>query len=167
MAVESAMVGTMRAMMLAAAGLVLGLVGCKDKGERDRNEPLVEAARACARHGELSCPRPIFTVSSLRASQSYYRDALGFKLDWDHGDPPDFGSVSRGDTMIFMCQGCQAPRGAWTMVFASNIDRLHDELVGRKAIIKMPPTDMPWGLREMHVADLDGNVLRFGSAIEH
>ena len=65
--------------------------------------------------------------------------------------------------MIFMCQGCQAPRGAWTMVFASNIDRLHEELVGRKAIIKMPPTDMPWGLREMHVADPDGNVIRFGS----
>jgi catechol 2,3-dioxygenase-like lactoylglutathione lyase family enzyme len=157
----------MRAITLAVAGLVLGLSGCKGKGERDRNEPLVEAARSCARHGELSCPRPIFTVASLPASQRYYRDALGFKLDWDHGDPPDFGSVSRGDAMIFMCQGCQAPRGAWTMVFARDVDQLHRELVERQAIIKMPPTDMPWGLRELHVADPDGNVLRFGSSIEH
>jgi uncharacterized glyoxalase superfamily protein PhnB len=39
--------------------------------------------------------------------------------------------------------------------------------VKRGARIKMPPTDMPWGVREMKVADRDGNVLRFGSAIEH
>ena len=28
-----------------------------------------------------------------------------------------------------------------------------------KAIIRMAPTNMPWGLREMHVSDPDGNVL--------
>jgi hypothetical protein len=92
---------------------------------------------------------------------------LGFKLDWEYGDPPDFGSVSRGDAVFFLCQGCPATAGAWTMIFVHDIDRLHDELVGRKAIIKMPPTNMPWGLREMQVADPDGNVLRFGSAGEH
>ena len=154
----------MRLATVVIGGLVIGSIGCKPAGER--NDPLVEAARACARHAELSCPRPIFNVRSLRASQRYYHDALGFQLDWDHGDPPDFGSVSRADAAIFMCQGCQGASGAWTMIFARDVDRLHEELVQRKAIIKMPPTDMPWGLREMHVADPDGNVLRFGGAIE-
>ena len=52
---------------------------------------------------------------------------------------------SRGEAAIFMCQGCQGHPGAWIMVFARDVDRLHDELVRRKAIIKMPPTDM-WSM---------------------
>jgi catechol 2,3-dioxygenase-like lactoylglutathione lyase family enzyme len=144
--------------------VVLGAVGCR---KHERNDPLVETARACAAHGDLSCPRPILSVRDLRASQRYFHDSLGFKLEWDHGDPADFAAVSRGHAELFMCQGCQGAPGSWLMVFAPNVDKLHDELVGKGAIIKMPPTDMPWGLREMHVADPDGNVLRFGSAIEH
>src|SRR5262245_58184708 len=115
-----------------AACLVLAVLGCQGHGAR--NEPLVEAARACARDAELSCPRPIVSVRDLRESQRYYRDALGFKIDWEYGTPPDFGSVSRGDSVLFLCQGCQGPPGAWAMIFARNVDRLHDELARRKAI---------------------------------
>jgi predicted aspartyl protease len=46
-----------------------------------------------------------------------------------------------------------------------NFDQLHEEFVRKQAIIKQPPTDMPWGLREMQVVDPDGNVMRFASAI--
>ena len=147
-----------------AATLAIALAGCR--GRSTRNEALVEAARACVHDAELSCPRPIVNVRDLRASQRYYRDALGFKIDWEYGHPPDFSSVSRGDSVIFLCQGCQGPPGTTAMMFARNVDRLHDELVQRKAIIKMPPRDMPWGLREMQVADLDGNIMRIGSAID-
>jgi uncharacterized glyoxalase superfamily protein PhnB len=52
------------------------------------------------------------------------------------------------------------------MMFTRDVDRLHADVVRRHAIIKMPPTNMPWGLREIHVADPDGNVMRFGSAID-
>jgi catechol 2,3-dioxygenase-like lactoylglutathione lyase family enzyme len=150
-----------------AAALAIAVVGCNGNGNATHNQPLVEAARACAHDPELSCPRPIANVRDLRASQRYYRDALGFKIDWEYGSPPDFSSVSRGDTVIFLCQGCQGPPGAAAMMmFTRSVDRLHDELVRRKAIIKMPPRNMPWGLREMQVADLDGNLMRVGSAID-
>lgn len=154
----------MRFTLLVIVCLVLGLAGCKGTGER--NQPVVEAAKACARHGDLSCPRPILHVRSLHASQRYYRDALGFKIDWEHGDPPNFGSVSRGDAVLFMCQGCQGNPGSWMMIFTPSVDRLHDELARKGAIIKLPPTDMPWGMREMQVADPDGNVIRFGHSID-
>ena len=127
---------------------------------------MAAAARACHDDGELSCPRPIFNVASLRKSQSYYRDALGFEVDWDHGDPPNFGSVSRGPLILFMCEGCQGTPGAWAMVFARDVDALHTEFKERGARIRMAPTDMPWGIRELHVTDPDGNVIRFGTGIE-
>jgi catechol 2,3-dioxygenase-like lactoylglutathione lyase family enzyme len=148
--------------MILATCVVISMLGCKRTHERSAWS---EAATASTRHDELSPPRPILSVRSLRASQAYYREALGFRVDWDHGDPPDFGSVSRGDSVIFLCQGCQGNPGAWMMIFARDVDRLHAELVRRKAIIKMPPTDMPWGMREMQVADPDGNVIRFGTSI--
>jgi len=153
----------MRLILAMVGCLAIGLLGCK--GKREHNDPLAEAAKACT-HEELSCPRPILSVRNLHASQRYYRDALGFKIDWEHGDPPNFGSVSRSDGVIFLCQGCQGPPGAWMMMFAQDVDRLHEEFVRRGAIIKMPPTNMPWGMREMQVADPDGNVMRFGRSLD-
>jgi catechol 2,3-dioxygenase-like lactoylglutathione lyase family enzyme len=145
-----------------AALLLTLLFGCRG----DKRSPLVEMARTA--HGpELSHPIPIFTVADLRASQRYYRDALGFRVLWDHGDPPDFGAVGRGDTTLFMCQRCQGHPGAWIMVFAHDVDALHEELARRGALIVQPPTDMPWHLREMLVADPDGNRIRFGGETEH
>jgi catechol 2,3-dioxygenase-like lactoylglutathione lyase family enzyme len=158
--------GVMRTLMYTVSLILALMVGCNSRSERNRrNDPLVESARACAHDAELSCPRPIVGVRDLRASQRYYRDALGFKIDWEYGEPADFSSVSRGDSVLFLCQGCDGPRGAWAMMFARNVDHLHEEFVRNHAIIKMPPTDMPWGLREMQVADPDGNMMRFGSAI--
>jgi catechol 2,3-dioxygenase-like lactoylglutathione lyase family enzyme len=138
----------------------LSLAACK--GNSDRVSPLVEEARACA-HDDLGCPRAILWVADLAASQRYYRDKLGFHIDWTDGDPPDFGAVTRGHTQLFFCQKCQGHAGSWIWVFAPDVDKLHAELVDRGAIILAPPADKPWGMREMQVGDPDGNVLRIGS----
>ncbi len=151
--------------MRIAMLVCLVLFGCSDA--REREQPFVAAAKQCARGGELECPRPILYVTNLRMAQRYYRHALGFKVDWEHGDPPDFGAVSRSDVVLFLCQQCQGKPGSWTFTFTRDVDRLYKEFVERHAIIKMPPTNQPWGLREMQVADPDGNVLRFASPIEH
>jgi len=148
--------------MILAVAVATSLLACKAD---PAPSPLAAAATAGTRDAELSHPHPILHVRSLAASQTYYRDVLGFKVDWDHGDPPSFGAVSRGDASIFLCQGCVGPPGAWMMIFARDVDKLYDELRSRHALIRLPPTNMPWQLREMHVADLDGNVIRFGSSI--
>jgi catechol 2,3-dioxygenase-like lactoylglutathione lyase family enzyme len=153
----------MRHAALWVVVLAMGLVGCKS----ERPSPLLEIAKANVKHGDLSPAIPIFSVGSLRKSQGYYRDVLGFKVDWEHGEPPDFSAVSRGHGVIFMCQNCQGKPGAWIMLFTPDVDRLYRDFRDKDAIIKMPPTNMPWNLREMHVADPDGNVMRFASPLEH
>jgi catechol 2,3-dioxygenase-like lactoylglutathione lyase family enzyme len=140
--------------------LVVALVGCSSSKREE--SPYVAEAKRCAKGAEITCARPIIRVDNLRASQAYYRDKLGFKVDWDHGDPADFGSVSRSEFVLFQCERCQSNAGTWTMTFVADVDKLHADFVKRGAIIKMPPSDMPWGLREMHVGDPDGNVIRFG-----
>jgi catechol 2,3-dioxygenase-like lactoylglutathione lyase family enzyme len=147
--------------LLSLLGL-LGSLGCTGENE----SPLALTAEACHGRSELSCPRPIFNVHHLQRSLRYYRDALGFKVDWQYGQPPDFASVSRGEAVFFLCQGCQGSPGGWAMIFARDVEALHRELAAKAARIRMPPKKMPWGLREMHVADHDGNVIRFATAIK-
>jgi len=148
----------------ALIAVIVSTTGCKRDGERAR--PLAATARACT-SGDLGCPRAILYVGDLAASQRYYRDQLGFKVDWAYGEPPDFGAVSRGDTQLFMCQRCQGHPGSWLWVFTPDVDRMYAELVERGAIIKEPPANRPWGAREMIVADPDDNRLRIASGADH
>lgn len=117
---------------------------------------------------ELGCPRPILPVHDLQDALDYYRDVLGFAIDWEYGDPADFASVTRGDATFFLSsyEGHGYP-GTWSVVFARDVDDLYSEFLDQGAYILLPPTDMPWGMREMHVSDADGNVIRFGGSIEH
>jgi len=149
----------MRTLLLVASLLAL-TAGCK-RDTADRASPLAATVRACTAHGDLSCPRAILYVSDIAASQRYFHEQLGFKIDWLYEG--DFGAVSRGDTQLFMCQRCQGHPGSWLWVFTPNVDKLYEELVKRGARIKEPPTNRPWGAREMVVADLDDNMLRIAS----
>lgn len=103
---------------------------------------------------------PILRVSDFDLSVAYYVRSLGFSLAWrDHG----FGCVRRGDAALMLSQRSQGCGGTWIYVSVSDADALHDELAGRGARIRHPPTNYPWGSRELHVFDPDGHVLRFGS----
>jgi catechol 2,3-dioxygenase-like lactoylglutathione lyase family enzyme len=103
---------------------------------------------------------PVFNVTNLDASLSYYVDILGFNVDWT--DPGGVASVSRDECCIFLCQGDQGSPGAWAWIGVGDAEALHAELVARGATVRNPPTNYRWAL-EMQVSDPDGNVLRLGS----
>jgi hypothetical protein len=73
--------------------------------------------------------------------------------------------VGRDHVEIFLAQGEQGQPGTWMSIFVDDVDELHQELVGRGAVITTAPTNEPWGMREMHVECPDGHVLRIGQGI--
>jgi catechol 2,3-dioxygenase-like lactoylglutathione lyase family enzyme len=101
---------------------------------------------------------PVLAVRDLRASIDYYVRVLGFHLDFEEA----IASVSRGRCALFLSEGDQGTPGAWVWLGVSDVDALHAELEAAGALIRQPPTNFSWAC-EMQVADLDGNVLRFGS----
>jgi catechol 2,3-dioxygenase-like lactoylglutathione lyase family enzyme len=149
--------------IVSLALVIAALASCS------RAEPPLAAMAADALHGkgEMTSAIPILRVSDLARATKYWRDVLGFQVEWMDGEPPDFAAVKRGDAVFFMCQRCQGRGASWSFVFTKDVDKLHQELVGRGAIIARAPKNEPWRLREMHVADRDGNVVRFGSPIRH
>ncbi len=69
---------------------------------------------------------------------------------------------------LFLGQDRQGVAGAWVHLNVASLDALdalHEEYRARGARVVEPPTDCPWGLREMLVEDLDGNTLRVGAPL--
>jgi len=106
----------------------------------------------------------IFASSDIAATLTYYKDVLGFESIWTYGDPPVFGSVSKGGvTITFNLQPELAAkiRGHLHGVKVEDVDELYQFHRSRGAHVVSEIEDMPWGLREYVVEDLNGYHLRF------
>lgn len=113
-----------------------------------------------AHHTRFECADPILRVEDMSAAVRYYVDVLGFEqAGW--GDD-NFTCVSRDGAGIYLSRGAQGHTGSWVWIGVGDVEELYDELKAKGAKIRQQPTNYPWAL-EMHVEDLDGNVLRMGS----
>ena len=110
----------------------------------------------------IECIVPILRVTSLPASVRYFRDVLGFQLDWGDPESADMASVSRSGHAIMLCQGAQGQLGTWIWIGVEDIDPLFAEYQKKGVQFLQTPTQRPWAY-EMQVVDPDGHVLRFGS----
>jgi ankyrin repeat protein len=106
---------------------------------------------------------PVLNVKSVSAAIGYYVEKLGFEKEWDWGTPPTFGSVRRDEVRLFLSSNNQRLTGATTSISVHDVDALYEEYQRRGAIIRDPPKNYSYGVREMNVDDLDGHRLVFGS----
>lgn len=120
----------------------------------------MEASTTQPAAAEVGGATPILRVRDIEASLEYYARALGFAVRWR---THDFGCVGRGDASLMLCEGEQGNPGTWVWIGVSDADLLHEEMKARGALVRHPPTNYPWGSREVHATDPDGHVLRFGS----
>jgi catechol 2,3-dioxygenase-like lactoylglutathione lyase family enzyme len=108
---------------------------------------------------------PILCVADFEASMEYYTKKLGFQRAWDWGKPKSFGCVRRDGIDVFLCLKGQGQPGTWIFVTVQDVDALHAECAATGATIVQPPTDQPWGCRELVVRDPDGHTIRFAQTI--
>jgi len=126
---------------------------------------------------------PILNVSSFEESVAWF-EKIGFRKMWDWGEPTSFGAVKSGNVEIFLCVGGQggrgkspikmtfgpdgdqtADKGVWMSLWVENVDDVYRECVEKGLDIAWPPTDMQWGVREMHLRHPDGHVFRIGTGL--
>ncbi|SAL47407.1 VOC family protein [Caballeronia humi] len=112
----------------------------------------------------------VLAVPNLERSASYFRDALGFRLEWPEGS--GWQLASRGAVRIMMghCPDAMAPSATgdhsyFGYVKVNDADALHDEFVSRGAIILQPPADKPHGMREFLVGTPDGHRMMIGQEL--
>ncbi|MGH0035733.1 MAG: bleomycin resistance protein [Myxococcota bacterium] len=117
----------------------------------------------------LEACAPILVVSDVPASVDYYRDALGFDVAFVWGEPSYYAGVCRDDVTLHLQAADRTERpagGGAVSLFVGDADAIHRELVERGARVLMEPRTYPYGMRDFNAADLDGNQLTFGHAVE-
>ena len=109
---------------------------------------------------------PILNVSDVAASLEWFR-RLGWQEGWTYGDPPGFAAVCSGPCEVFLCLDGQggrgADQGAWMSMWVDDVDAIHAHCLANGIEVTWPPTDEPWGVREMHVRHPDGHVFRIST----
>ena len=107
---------------------------------------------------------PELPLNDVAAGVAYYRDVLGFSVNYAQ---PDLGVMDRDAvTVVLIARTARHPGIGSCYVYIRDADALHAELKTNGANVLDDPVSRPWGLREFHVLDLEGNRLTFGQTFE-
>jgi len=115
---------------------------------------------------------PVLPVPDVRASAEFYRDRLGFAVQFLFGEPPTYGAVSLGEWSVagavihFVKNDAPPAAGLTLFVHAGpGIDGLCERYRAAGVTIVDEPATRPWGIRDFTVADGNGYRLRFGTPV--
>lgn len=113
---------------------------------------------------------PILLVRNVTASATFFQQKLGFEIDFLHGLPPFYGSVSRDGVCLhfrfvhepFFAEAAALEESVICASFeVSNVQGLFEEFKRSGVEFAQSLTKEAWGGTDFHVRDLDGNVVSF------
>jgi catechol 2,3-dioxygenase-like lactoylglutathione lyase family enzyme len=118
----------------------------------------------------FSAAVPILFVRDVPAAAAFYRDKLGFQVDFLHGNPPFYGAVSRGDACLHL-RLVHEPNFAelaareGSLILASievtDVKVLFEEFEAGGVEFPQRLVRQIWGGIDFYVRDPDGNVISF------
>jgi hypothetical protein len=108
---------------------------------------------------------PIFRIFDVAKAMEFYRDFLGFAVDWEHRFGPNaplYCQMSRSGMLIHLSEHAgDASPGARTFVPITGAAAFQKELIGRNYPYMRPGLEQaPWGL-EVTVIDPFSNRITF------
>lgn len=114
--------------------------------------------------------RHVLAVKDLKIEAEYYKDKLGFDLDfiapgWEFLSFGDF-KVMLGECADEMTAEATGNHSWYAHVLVENVDEIYEELIERGAQILSKMGNKPWGIREFSVVTPDGHRISFGQVIE-
>ncbi len=123
----------------------------------------------------LSHISPSFIVRDVLPSIAFYRDRLGFQLEFLGPDDDPFFAIVRRDGAQILMKAVEAeplpnskrdPAARWdAFVYAPDPDALAAEFLSRGVEFSEPLQDTHDGLRGFELKDADGYVLFFGRTL--
>lgn len=117
-------------------------------------------------------------VNDLHQMVEFYRDVLGFEIEWDSNGPyaefrhegVRFSMYERAQLPGLLGQTPDYPAGlngtfelAIDLPTSADVDREFERVVEAGARAVYVPRDEPWGMRSSMIADPEGNMIEIGS----
>lgn len=109
---------------------------------------------------------PIFRIFDIEKSNEFYRDFLGFQVDWTHQfekNMPNYLQISLHDAVIHLSEhhGDSSP-GSAIRIKMSNLKKYHSLLLEKEYSYSKPSIKKsPWGTKEMTIIDPFSNRITF------
>ena len=114
----------------------------------------------------LSSTSPSFTVNDLEKSLGWYRDVLGFEVEEEWKDDGKVVGISlKAGEVTFMIgqddwkKGYDRKKGEGFRLYCEtkkSVDDLAKRIESKGGRLDGPPTDQPWGTRDISLTDPDG-----------
>ena len=119
----------------------------------------------------LSHASPIFPVDNPLETATYYRDVLGFDINFQWEDPPTYVVINRDDAVgihLVKREDNYQPsqQHVSLFIFTHDVDALYEEYQKSGANITNPLDDRDYGMRDFDVKDPNGFILTFGQGID-
>ena len=135
-----------------------------------KSTPQGEIQRLCIAYPQLF-------VADVERSAVFFKDKLGFVIDYLYGQPPFYGLVSRDgvglnlrhvDEPVFDPSLRERESLLSAAIVMQGIDELFQEYQARHVEFAQTLSQQPWGSRDFIVRDPDGNLICFASRVlEH
>lgn len=107
---------------------------------------------------------PELPFDDVAAAVAYYRDVLGFRINYQQHD---LGVMDRDAITVLLIARTEQYKGIGSFeVYVEDADALYEELQAKGAKIEGPPVSYPWGLRAFKIVDLEGNRITFAQTFE-
>ena len=113
---------------------------------------------------------PILFVRDVTRAARFYQGMLGFEIDFLHGTPPFYGSVSRDGACLhlrfvaepnFTELAAKEDALILATVEVTDVQALYAEFEGRNVEFTRGLMEQAWGGTDFHVRDPDGNEISF------
>jgi uncharacterized glyoxalase superfamily protein PhnB len=113
--------------------------------------------------------RHVLAVKNLTVSAAYFKDKLGFDLDftapgWEFLSFGEF-KVMLGECTDEMTAEATGNHSWFAHALVENVDEVFSEFLANGAMVTSHPADKPWGIREFTVTTPDGHRISFGQLI--
>lgn len=107
---------------------------------------------------------PELPFDDVGAAVAYYRDVLGFGINYQQHD---LGVMYRDAVTVLLIARTERHKGIGSFeVYVEDADALYAELRAKGANVQGEPVSRPWGLRDFRVIDLQGNRITFAQPFE-
>ena len=117
-------------------------------------------------------------VNDLHTMVAFYKDVLGFGIDWDGKGPyaefkhegVRFSMYERAQLPVLLGQNPTYPGGlngtfelAIDLPVPADVDREYERVIQAGAVTVYAPRMEPWGMYSSMISDPEGNLIEIGS----
>jgi catechol 2,3-dioxygenase-like lactoylglutathione lyase family enzyme len=108
---------------------------------------------------------PTIPVKDIQRALQFFRDTLGFTVTFTNGTPISFAIINQGAARLHLAERPDEAGPVHVHIMVDDLDAVHDLVRAAGVAIRQPPKVQQWGLRDIVIADFDGNTYELAEQI--